>query len=200
VKGFALSPGPSLAALFSDSTRPYMPVMNRRRFLQTIGALAATPAISPLMPAFAGAGTATVPTATYKWAEVIVRAHKTCTPAMLQRTLSISPAVAETVQSKLIANGVLGSQANAWGAYKATNPLFDGMFPKPDVVVNKAKDVAEKLVEQVLEDEADPSAEPEPIEVSADMLYDEAQWMEAQSILAAQTLSNADNTLLTMRP
>lgn len=175
---------PLFLTLFPGRARPYITGMNRRHFLQAIGALAAAPAISPLMPATAGTGVVTVPAATLRWAEVIVRAHKSCTPAMLQRTLSVSPAVAEAVQSKLIANGVLGAQANAWGMYRATNPLFDGIFPKPDVVVSKAKDVAERVVDRILEDDADEPLDDEPIEVSADMLYDEAQWVEAQEIIA----------------
>ncbi|MGI9355184.1 MAG: hypothetical protein ACR2PF_08515 [Rhizobiaceae bacterium] len=163
--------------------------MNRRHFLQTIGALAATPVMLPLVPAFAGASTITVPTATYRWAEVIVRAHKTCSPAMLQRTLSVSPVVAEAVQSKLIANGVLGSQANVWGIYRATNPLFDGVFPKTDAVVSKAKDAIEKVVEPMFEDERESLASAGTFDVSANGLYDEAQWLEAQEIIARNTRS-----------
>lgn len=112
-----------------------------------------------------------------------MRAHQTCIPAMLQRTLSVSPALAEAVQSKLTANGVLGLQANAWGMYQATNSLFDRTFPTPDAVVSKTKAVAEKMFERVFEDDTQEPLEDEPIHVSAEMLYDEALWIEAQEII-----------------
>ena len=118
----------------------------------------------------------------YKWAEVIVRAHKTSSLAMLQRHLRVDAAAANALQNQLIRNGVIGAQANAYGLYQSTNPLFDGAFPKSDKIVQKAVKLAQHNVEvQETEETVEADAD-EPIiddavtEIPITALYNETDW------------------------
>ena len=127
--------------------------MKRRSFLKSIGAAALSPMIP--LPSLASMGSiapsiapAVVP-ATYKWAEMIARAHRTCNIAMLQRHLRLDAATASMVQKQLVANGVIGAQANIYGTHQAIKPLFEGAFPKPANVGEAVKSTVEKAREFV---------------------------------------------------
>ena len=100
---------------------------------------------------------------TYKWAEVIVRAHKTSSLAMLQRHLKIDVAAAKALQNQLIRNGVIGAQANTYGLYQATTPLFDGAFPKPSNLLKSGRELLEKVSENVSSVDEDKDAELEQV-------------------------------------
>lgn len=138
--------------------------MNRRRFLQNLAALAAVPAL-PAVPALAISPAAKVNPATYRWAETIVRAHKSCNVAMLQRHLRIDLAAAEALKDQLLRNGVIAAQANSYGIHKAVKPLFDGAFPKPSVSFDE---LAQKAVERL--DEVLPDGPPTEIEVDEEFV------------------------------
>ncbi len=138
--------------------------MDRRNFLKSIGASALLPAIP--VPSFAipAAIPATIPAAvpafsshTYQWAEMIVRAHNKCNLGLLQRSLHVNGSVAEALKSSLIKNGVVQSQANAYGIHKATKPLYENAFMK-------VSDTAEKIMDTV----SDHFERDEPPEASGD--------------------------------
>jgi hypothetical protein len=164
-----------------------MLVMKRRQFLQSLAAVGAV----PLMPSLAsgamavGNSSAAAPVVSaqaYKWAEVIVRAHKTSSLAMLQRHLRVDAAAANALQNQLIRNGVIGAQANAYGLYQATNPLFDGAFPKSDKIVQKAVKLVQQNVEvqetgETVEADADePIIDDAVTEIPITALYNETDW------------------------
>lgn len=81
-----------------------------------------------------------------KWAETIVRAHNSCTTAMLQRHLHLDAGVAQLLKNKLIADGVVVGQANAYGIHKAVKPLYDKAFMKPLVTRKAVVDTVAKAV------------------------------------------------------
>lgn len=125
--------------------------MNRRKFLQSLGALGLLPSLpvpALALPA-APAGTAVAPpftNHTYQWAEMIVRAHNKCNLGLLQRSLHVDETVARALKSSLIENGVVHAEANAYGIHKATKPLYEGAFAN---VHEPAKRAAETVIEAV---------------------------------------------------
>ncbi|MEL6504329.1 MAG: hypothetical protein AAFQ10_07705 [Pseudomonadota bacterium] len=135
--------------------------MNRRRFLQSLAALSAAPAL-PTMPAFAVPLPVTVNPATYRWAETIVRAHNSCNVAMLQRHLRIDLAAAEALKDQLLRNGIISAQANGYGIHKAVKPLFEGAFPKPSVSFDELAEKAMRQLDRVMNDDGEPNFEDEP--------------------------------------
>lgn len=160
--------------LVSARQRHYISTMKRRSLLKSLGALAATPFMPsiPLAAPTANAALASVVDArTYKWAEMIVRAHNTCSPAMLERLIGLPPAKAAALQAEFLAKGVIGAPSQ-FGIHKATKPLWDGAFPKPHI---RAKDVVETvkdLVTDTLKDAEVPKqpevAEPNDSALSSD--------------------------------
>ncbi|MEL6744867.1 MAG: hypothetical protein AAFO68_05290, partial [Pseudomonadota bacterium] len=139
--------------------------MNRRSFLRIgsrLGGAAALSGLVPLsvlQPATATVSSGAVLPATHiiKWAETIVRAHNSCTTAMLQRHLHLDAGVAQLLKNKLIADGVVVGQANAYGIHKAVKPLYDKAFMQPLVQPNA---VVEKVAKTVTDqDRASVSAD-----------------------------------------
>ncbi len=161
--------------------------MKRRQFIKTLAAVGAAPVISSVSGGALALGkmSTVVPAVnayTYKWAEVIVRAHKTSSLAMLQRHLKIDASAAKVLQNQLIRNGVIGANANGYGLYQAKNPLFDGAFPKPANVVQRAPDLVRENLDvnersKIFEDETDESSSEEMMtEIPISALYNEADW------------------------
>ena len=144
--------------------------MKRRSFLKSLAATALMPAIPfPALPSGAALASApVVPVGTYKWAETIVRAHNNCNLAMLQRHLRIDAATASALQSQLVKNGIIGAQANAYGMHKAVKPLLDSAFLKPANPLPDVKEVLEKVIDNMGEDEADEVPEAETLEPSVE--------------------------------
>ena len=95
--------------------------MNRREFTASLAALAATPALPLGTPATAATPVA-LPPGAYAWGQLIARAQATCTPAMLARHLSLSPAQAQSLFSQMIRDNVLRAPGLA-GAAKAVQPI-----------------------------------------------------------------------------
>ena len=130
-----------------------MSTMKRRDFLKSAGAALMVPAV-PLPALSLGTASAAVPRSTYLWAETIARAHRQCSVPMLQRHLKLDAHAVQLVKSQLIKNGVISGQPNAYGVYKAINPLFDGAFIKPTKkrlaqrAISDARAKAEKLNQQ----------------------------------------------------
>ena len=155
--------------------------MNRRGFLKSLAASALAPAL-PIPKLALGAtpvsAAPVVPTATYNWAAMIVRAHNNCTLPMLQRHLQIDVAMAEALKSQLIKNGILNAQMNAYGMHTATKPLFDGAFLKPPTPVNSVLDSVKKLADKTDEpaeedrfEDCETSELSEPLSANDEPLY-----------------------------
>ncbi|MEM7290734.1 MAG: hypothetical protein AAF412_10270 [Pseudomonadota bacterium] len=124
--------------------------MDRRSFLKTIGAASLLPALPA--PAFATAATSATPVVsvhTYQWAEMIVRAHNKCNLGMLQRLLQLDNASAAVVKNKLLENGVISAQSNAYGMHTAIKPLYEGAFTN---VSEAAKSTIEKTADFATEE------------------------------------------------
>lgn len=134
-------------------------IMNRRSFLKSIGAAGLLPALP--IPSFAAAATtATAPVVsahTYQWAEMIVRAHNKCNLGMLQRLLQLDSTTAAVVKNKLLENGIISAQANAYGMHTAVKPLYESAFMN---VSDTAKSTVERVA-NLADEESEESAEPE---------------------------------------
>lgn len=132
--------------------------MKRRNLLKSIGALGLMPMV-PSLPTSSLAGvapsvaTASVSGHTYKWAEMIVRAHNKCSPGMLERLLKVDTATASALKSQLLEKGVISAQANSFGIHSAVKPLYEGAFVKPSSQLSKGlKKVNEKIDEMMKEE------------------------------------------------
>lgn len=131
--------------------------MDRRQFLKTASAVGLSTAvpipvtIAAPTPAFASASAEAM---SYKWAEMIVRAHNKCSVPMLQRLLKISGSQAGRIQTLLLENGVLGSR-NAYGFYQASKPLYQELFPKPVSVADHLSNKLQEVVKNRNTDDAD---------------------------------------------
>lgn len=99
-------------------------------------ALPVAPA-SLLTPAAATAAAPAFSAHTYKWAEMIVRAHNKCNLGLLQRSLRIDAAAATALKESLIKNGIVSAQANAYGIHSATKPLYEGAFMNVSETIDK---------------------------------------------------------------
>lgn len=126
--------------------------MDRRNFLKSIGAAALLPALpiapaSLLKPAVASTAAPAFTANTYKWAEMIVRAHNKCNLGLLQRSLRIDAAAATALKESLISNGVVSAQANTYGIHSATKPLYEGAFMNVSETINKVAKLPD-MVEQ----------------------------------------------------
>ena len=130
-------------------------IMNRRSFIRSLGAASLLPMIP--VPTFVASASAAVTPAisahTYKWAELIVRAHNKFSPGMLQRSLRIDSATAHVLKEQLIQNGILSAQANAYGIHAATKPLYEGAFVSVSETADTISQVATKASEIVQESE-----------------------------------------------
>lgn len=154
-------------------------VMKRRNLLKSIGAMG----LMPLVPSLPGSALAsTVPTVatasvsghTYKWAEMIVRAHNKCSPGMLERLLKVDAATASALKSQLLEKGVINAQANSFGIHSAVKPLYEGAFVKPSSHISKGlKKVNEKIDKMMDEDdelrENDSEIKPLEAEIESDI-------------------------------
>ncbi len=138
--------------------------MKRRNLLKSLGALGLMPMV-PTLPASALAGSTPVAKATvsahhYKWAEMIVRAHKKCSPGMLERLLKIDTATASALKSQLLEKGVISAQANSFGIHSAVKPLYEGAFVRPSSQISKSlKKVNAELDKLIDEEETVPENE-----------------------------------------
>lgn len=148
-----------LTALLMVSTNAYISFMKRRNLLKSIGAMSLVPLV-PSLPASALANaaprvaTASISGHTYKWAEMIVRAHNKCSLGMLERLLKVDGATASALKSQLLEKGVISAQANSFGIHSAVKPLYEGAFVKPSSQISKGlKKVNEKLDELMDNDE-----------------------------------------------
>lgn len=99
-------------------------------------ALPVAPA-SLLTPAAATSAAPAFSAHTYKWAEMIVRAHNKCNLGLLQRSLRIDAAAATALKESLIKNGIVSAQANAYGIHSATKPLYEGAFMNVSETIDK---------------------------------------------------------------
>ena len=98
-----------LDARFLNDT-PYIVVMNRRRFIQSLVAvfsLPANPALSLQSVTTALPAAAAVPAHARSWAVYMSALHGECTPRTLQNLLNIPEIDAKRYVSRLIADGVL---------------------------------------------------------------------------------------------
>lgn len=132
-------------------------IMKRRSLLKSIGALGVMPLV-PSIPASALAGTtpaaaAAVSGQTYKWAEMIVRAHKKISPGMLERLLKVDTATASALKSQLLEKGVISAQANSFGIHSAVKPLYEGAFVRPSSEISKGIKKANEMLDDMIEDD-----------------------------------------------
>jgi hypothetical protein len=115
----------------------------------------------PPLPASALASTSPIASAavsshTYKWAEMIVRAHKKCSPGMLERLLQVDATTASALKSQLLEKGVISAQANSFGIHSAVKPLYEGAFMKPSSQLsNGLKKANETLDKMMVEETSD---------------------------------------------
>lgn len=134
-------------------------VMKRRNLLKSIGAMSLMPFVPSLPTSALASAAPTVASAnvsghTYKWAEMIVRAHNKCSPGMLERLLKVDGATASALKSQLLEKGVISAQANSFGIHSAVKPLYEGAFVRPSSEISKGlKKVNEKLDELMDDDE-----------------------------------------------
>jgi len=131
--------------------------MKRRSLLKSLGALGVMPLV-PSIPASAIASTAPVASAvasgqTYKWAEMIVRAHNKCSPGMLERLLKVDGATAAALKSQLLEKGVISAQANSFGIHSAVKPLYEGAFVRPSSQISKGVQKVNETLDEMMEDE-----------------------------------------------
>lgn len=96
--------------------------MNRRQFTASLGALSGAAVLPVPTLAVPAPPLAAVPTATYSWAKLIVRAQARADPAMLARHLKLTPDVAQNLFQTLIRDGVLRAPA-ATGVARASQPI-----------------------------------------------------------------------------
>lgn len=165
--------------------------MKRRNFLKSIGASA----LLPIMPTLPSAAIVTPVTAaapafsnhTYQWAEMIVRAHNKCNLGLLQRSLHIDASAASALKSKLIENGVVNAQANAYGIHKATKPLYEEAFMKVSDTAEKAIEKVTELIEdsqeQQISDEPDNSFENYDLDTVPDSETEEKEASQTEASL-----------------
>lgn len=131
--------------------------MKRRSLLKSIGAMS----VMPLMPTFPASALASATPAvaasvtphTYQWAEMIVRAHKKCSPGMLERLLKVDAATASALKSKLLENGIINAQANSFGIHSAVKPLYEGAFVRPSSQLKNGIQKANEKLDEMMEDE-----------------------------------------------
>ncbi len=127
--------------------------MNRRNLLKSIGALGVMPMIpvSSIIPA--ASATTAVSSHTYKWAEMIVRAHKKISPGMLERLLKVDSATASALKSQLLEKGVISAQANSFGIHSAVKPLYEGAFMRPSSEISKGIKKANEALDKTMDNE-----------------------------------------------
>lgn len=126
--------------------------MKRRDLLKSLGAIGLLPVIpAPALNAIATTAPA-VSTTTYKWAEMIVRAHSKSSLSMLQRHLRLDATAAKLVHTQLVQNGVIAAQANAYGMHTAAKPLYDGAFIKPNSIKELVQNKLEETINSSLND------------------------------------------------
>ena len=137
--------------------------MNRRSFIQSITALGLTPVLPSgnlvtkvlAAPVNVIAPISKYHCAEYKWAEILVRAHKTCSIDFLRRHLKVGPGQAENLQAELIRKGVISAAKNAYGFHQATKSLWEehpsSFKPRLEEMPEKG---AEKLADLQQEAEA----------------------------------------------
>ncbi len=131
-------------------------IMKRRNLLKSIAALGAMPMLpmSSLVPATAATTTTVTASAhTYKWAEMIVRAHRKCSPGMLERLLKVDAATASALKTQLLEKGVISAQANAFGIHSAINPLYEGAFVRPSSQITKGLKKANEVLDNLIKTE-----------------------------------------------
>ncbi len=112
--------------------------------------------VSSLIPAASATSTAASSAAslhTYKWAEMIVRAHKKCSPGMLERLLKVDAATASALKTQLLEKGVISAQANSFGIHSAVKPLYEGAFVRPSSEITNGFKKANATLDKMIENE-----------------------------------------------
>ncbi len=139
--------------------------MKRRTFLSGLTSLGILPNIP--LPALATAPASTAALESVKAAEIIVRAHNSCSIPMLQRLLRVEAAIAQEVQGLLIKRGAITVPSVA-GVSQAVNPSnLDVFLPGSSAQSGldaKIKEAVKDKVKQYLtgdDSASDPSDEPE---------------------------------------
>lgn len=132
-------------------------IMKRRSLLKSLGALGVMPLV-PSLPASALASTTPAASAaisgqTYKWAEMIVRAHKKISPGMLERLLKVDTATAAALKSQLLEKGVISANANSFGIHSAVKPLYEGAFMRPSSEISNGLKKVNETLDKMIEDE-----------------------------------------------
>ena len=131
-------------------------IMKRRDLLKSIAAMGAMPMLpmSSLVPATAATTTTVSASAhTYKWAEMIVRAHRKCSLGMLERLLKVDTATASALKTQLLEKGVISAQANSFGIHSAVNPLYEGAFVRPSSQITKGLKKANEVLDNLIDTE-----------------------------------------------
>jgi len=161
--------------------------MKRRNLLKSLGAVGALPLVPSLpvstmttAPANATNAVATVSEHTYKWAEMIVRAHSKCTPGMLERLLQVDTQTASALKSQLLKNGIINAKANAFGVHAAVNPLYEGAFVRPSSQISKGLEKASDILDEMME----PDDQDQEINTEIKSLNDETESIEKNKTLA----------------
>ena len=139
--------------------------MKRRTFLSGIASVGLLPSL-PAMGVAAPASTAALESV--KAAEIIVRAHNSCSVSMLQRLLRIDASIASEVQSILIKRGTITvpSVAGLSNAVKPSNldVFLPGSSARKSLDIKIKQAVQDKMKRFMSEDDGltfDSSFEPE---------------------------------------
>ncbi len=131
--------------------------MKSRNLLKSIAAIGAMPMLpmSSLVSAAPATSAAAVSASahTYKWAEMIVRAHKKCSPGMLERLLKVDAATASALKSQLLEKGVISAQANSFGIHSAVRPLYEGAFMRPSSQISNGLKKANETLDMMIDNE-----------------------------------------------
>lgn len=131
--------------------------MKRRDFLTAASAAALAPLIPTALAASAPAA-ATGTSLQYVWASYYAQLYNKCSPAMLQKALQVSPDVANSLFSRLLANGSIGAPGLG-GLAKAAKPYYSNMRSAnavPGKAMEKLRKVADRVEKAVEEDLLEP--------------------------------------------
>ena len=130
-----------------------MSPMNRRKFIQTLGAASVVPAL-PALPATTPVA---VPNAARFWAIYMTNLHGDVTPRMLTQMTGLAPATTKAIRAKLIADKVISPIGFMRKGIAST------MVAKP---VHKSHSATRKVFDCITLDENEPH---DPSSVEADV-------------------------------
>lgn len=139
--------------------------MDRRSFLRAASAAGLAPLL-PALPAAAAPAAAAAPVVNefmYGLAVFNARVRGASSAAKIARDLGIAKEAAASIQSKMVAEGLVG-MPNAAGLAKAHKPFVQGNPYWQRQLKEAAREKAEQLVEHVLEGDTPQSEEATPEE------------------------------------